>query len=266
MSWQIMTVLTSTCPTDAGRPATMLTVTSARFVAMHLTIMELRDALAARELKPCTPYIADTWEQLLAESSLACIYPEIVPGLCFGFHASVPPIQNSFFPKNAPSLAEDPHFIAVIQSELCLGRWISPVSIKTAQCVFGPIQTSPCSIIPKPRNPEKKHLIQNFSFPCICHDSISSINSSIDITNFPCTCGTLWVVAIHIDSLPPGSQIAIWDMQSTYWTILLHPSQWPGTAILVDINTIVFNICGTFGFKPSGGLLRKIADVLCELI
>jgi hypothetical protein len=238
--------------------------TFARSAAIPLT--ELRAALERRKLEPLTPYRADAWECLLREAGLLTIYPDIVPGLRSGFDAHIPRVRHSSLPPNAPGLENDPDFHSVAEIELRKGRWIGPADIHTIESIIGPIQSSPCSVIPKPRNPQKKRLVQNFSYPRVPRDGILSINSSISISNFPCTWGTPWAMGAMVWSLPSRSQIAIRDVKSAYRTVPLRPDQWNGSAIRLSAKRAAIDICGTFGCVSSGGLFGRIADALCDLM
>jgi hypothetical protein len=140
-------------------------------------------------------------------------------------------------------------------------------SIPVALDVMGALQTSPCHVIPKPQKPDKKRLIQNYSFPLRPHHGISSINLSVDISSFPCTWGTPWAVCLVLWSLPHGAQIAIKDLLSAYQTIPLAPDQWNGTAVRIDdTDLIAIDTCAAFGFTNSSGLLGHIADALCDIL
>jgi hypothetical protein len=217
-------VSTSTYRRDAPQPTPVTsTDTSAASAAKFPT--ELSHALVLRRrTEPISPYHPEVWERMLAESGLRSAYPKLVQGLQHGFHANIPRIQSTYLPNNSPHLSEDPHFIAAVTKELEKERYIGPMPIQEIIELLGPIQSSPCSVIPKPRNPAKKRLIQNFSHPRSprTDSGISSINSAIEISDFPSTWGTPWVMGLMVCSLPPDSEIAIRDVESAYRTIPLQ--------------------------------------------
>jgi hypothetical protein len=173
--------------------------------------------------------------------------------------------KKTYLPNNAPHLAENPHFIAIVHSELSAGRWLGPVSIKTAEQVLGPIQSSPCSMVPKPRNPDAMRLIENFSAPRIPVNGISSINSGMDIAEYGTTWGTPAAMCLMVWSLPPGSQIAIRDITAAYRSAMLDPSQWPGTVVRLTDDTVAVDLCAAFGMVTSGGIFGHIADAACDI-
>jgi hypothetical protein len=236
--------------------------------------MELEHAVFARRKNPLTPLNADAWERLLKESGLATRYPSIVPGLRYGFSAGYPSIHHTYCPPNPRSLLEEPAaFNELTRSEFCTGRWLGPVSHTEVECLLGPYQSSPTSTIPKPSNPAKQRVIQNYSSPrqpiqSFFHGipiTITSINSSINASDFPCTWGTFGVTALLIWFLPPGSQIAVRDVAEAFRSIPLHPSQWPAAVIRLDDVLRAIDTCAAFGSTSAPGLYGLIADAGCDL-
>jgi hypothetical protein len=121
--------------------------------------------IALRKLNPITPYNANAWERRLRDAGISQLYPELVSGLRFGFHASIPIILQSFSPSNAALLENDPQFISISNSEFAKHCWIGPFLNKDIKSTIGPFQSSPCSLVPKPRKPEKKATHSEFQFP-----------------------------------------------------------------------------------------------------
>jgi hypothetical protein len=179
--------------------------------------MGLRIALKCRRLNAASPYKPDAWRKHLLEADLQFRYPNIPHNLHFGFDAGIPPILQTFTPPNQPSITQhQAKFNLLIQTELEKERYISPVTQEEAESLLGPFQTSPFSIIPKPRQPGKFRLIQKLSSPHSLLRSITTINSSITSSQYPCTWGTFSTICLLIWHLPPGSQAAICDVKEAY--------------------------------------------------
>lgn len=180
-------------------------------------LMGLRIALEHRRLDAASPYKPDAWRRHLLEAGLQSRYPNIPHDLCFGFDAGIPPIFQTFTPPNQSSITQhQAEFDLLIQTKLQKERYFSPVTREEAESLLGPFQTSPFSIILKPGRPGKFRLIQNLSSPHSPLRAITSINSSINSTQYPCTWGTFSVICLLIQRLPPGSQAAVHDVKEAY--------------------------------------------------
>ena len=239
--------------------------TSAQGVVPRNTV--LKSVLAARALKPHTPYIADAWEGALARAGLGSRYPLLVEGIRHGFRAGVPKITQTFCPPNRDSIHE--HISAyqdIVAHEISSGRYFGPVSQAAMEDALGPFQTSPLSVIPKANKPEKLRLIQNLSFPHQLNEK-RSINSFINSDDFPCTWGTFSAFATLCAGLPPGSQGAVRDVAEAYRTIPLHPSQWPGMVIRhsgEDEFMFDGNLC--FGLASGSGCYGYVGDAGADVM
>ena len=225
--------------------------------------MELRIALELRKLQALTPYRAQVWETLLVNANLLEKYPLLPKNICSGFIINIPNIITTQTPPNKLTINEFlPQFKKIINLELFKQRYIGPFSHITTESLIGPFQTSPFSIIPKPRKPDCFHLIQNFSFP---HDATSihsnpSINSILNPDNLPTTWGTFTVISLLIYKLPPHSQIAMRDVAEAYRTIPLHHPQWPGTVMRTGEDAFCIDTMAVFGFSPSSGIYGTVAE------
>jgi hypothetical protein len=121
-------------------------------------------------------------------------------------------------------------------------------------------------MVPKPRKPDSMRLIENFSAPRVPRDGISSINSTMQISQYGTTWGTPWAMCLTIWGLPPGSQIAIRDVVAAYRSAMLDPSQWAGTVVrLDDGDSVAIDLCAAFGMVTSGGIFGHIADAACDI-
>jgi hypothetical protein len=132
--------------------------------------------------------------------------------------------------------------------------------------IVGPFQSSPLSVIPKPGKPGKFRLIQNLSSPHSPRNGISSINSAIDSSLFPCTWGTFATISFLIFHLPINSQAAVRDVKEAYRTIPLRPSQWAGLVVRLEgSDRFAIDTCNCFGLASSGGIYGRIGDAGAQL-
>jgi hypothetical protein len=183
----------------------------------------------------------------------------------------MPTIHASYTPPNRNTTPElQAAFEEVVNKEFRKGRWLGPYSKETIEKVLGPFQTSPITMVPKPGKPGKFRLIQNFSHPhkpihLPSGHYISSINSNLDSTMYPCLWGTFRNTCRLIWTLPPGSQGAIRDLSEAYRTIPLHPSQWPGTVVRIDDLNFAIDTRNAFGLATSAGTFGHVADAGADI-
>jgi hypothetical protein len=231
-------------------------------------LTELKRVLKQRKLKALTPYNPEAWEKELNAASLLNRYPHIPEGLCRGFHLDIPNVRCTQVPDNKESIVTyQQEFNFIVQTEIKKGRYIGPFKADELECLIGPFQSSPFSIIPKPGHPGRYHIIQNYSFPHITLAKFpnASINSYIDPDNFPSTWGTSHILALTISRLPPGSQFAIRDVSEAYHTIPIHTSQWPGAVVWILDELFCIDTCMCFGLRPSAGAYGSLADTGLDL-
>lgn len=238
--------------------------TSAHYANLPLT--ELRAAILQRRERPNerSPYDPTNWSLLLDSSGLSRAYPNLIYSFLRGFIGNNRTITHTFTPLNAPNTNTHPGFRDIVATELESGRWIGPSSAADLTLLIGPFQSSPCAIIDKPHKPGKVRLVQNFSFPQ--SGAQLSINSSMDIADFPCTWGSLEIMAGLIISLPPGTHFMVRDIKSAYRTIALAESEWPGMVVRISEDSFALDTHAPFGWKPAGGLLGQVADAACDLM
>ena len=248
--------------------ATKATLTGTNAPAAALGTTALRHALSERHKTPLTPLIASAWSLALAETGLDCKYTDIPHLIQHGFDAGIPPVQVTFTP---PNNVQTPEHIAAFETiathELNKGRWIGPCSRDTIESVIGPFQSSPISMVAKAGKPGKFRLVQNLSFPRSPQNGISSINSSIDSSLYPCYWGTFSNTCQLLWSVPPGSQGAVRDVAEAYRTIPLRPDNWPGAVVRMPGNdNFGVNICNMFGVRSGGGVYGYPADAGMDIM
>lgn len=230
--------------------------------------MAPKNVLERRKLSPLTPYKAEAWERELRNAGALKRFAKILEGLRLGFRIDFPSISNVQAPPNKDSISEfSNEFESIIKKELDKGRYVGPFSAKALEDLIGPFQSSPLSIIPKPGKPGKFRIIQNFSFPHASNVPFPnpSVNSCIDVNNFPTTWGKFSVVYQLIANLPPGSEAATRDIAEAYRTVPLHPSQWPAGVVRISDSLFCVDTCVAFGAAPSAGAYGLVADGGAEI-
>lgn len=230
--------------------------------------MVLRTALEHRSLNALTPYKHDAWAASLQHHKLVERYPSLSHSIQFGFDAGIRKLQQTHAPPNNTSLDEfSEAYNGIEQKEFSKGRYLGPCSQREIEDLIGPFQTSPLSIIPKNGKPGKFRAVHNFSSPHAPLSHTTSINSSIDSDNFPCTWGTFNTLAFIISNLPPGSQASVRDVAEAYRTIPVTPSQWPGLVIrLRGDDQFAINTCNNFGLTSAGGIYGQLADAGVDIM
>ena len=181
----------------------------------------------------------------------------------------MPVISITQTPPNKAIITEHQnHFDQIVTLKLLKLRYIGPFSHQMTESLIGPFQSSPFSIIPKPVKPGQFRLIQNFSFPhniTPIHPN-PSINSFLNLDDFPTTWGTFSVISLLIHQLPPHSQLATRDVAEAYRTIPLHSSQWPSTVVRIGEDHFCVDTVASFGFSPSVGIYSHVADAGADLL
>ena len=138
-------------------------------------------ALELRKHSPPTPYRADAWEWALKQAGLIDHFPFILAGFQEGFIVGYLEIFHVQSPPNSTSLSlYNSEFDDIICKELAKGRYIGPFLAADLVHTIGPFQSSPLSLIPKPRRPGKFRLVQNFPFQPL-HHPVSPIHPLITL-------------------------------------------------------------------------------------
>jgi hypothetical protein len=230
--------------------------------------MGLKTALAHKRLNAASPYHPESWRRHLLAAGLQEKYPNIPNDLQFGFDAGIRRITHTFTPPNRPSLYEHKaEFDEIVQAELQKGRYVGPITLEEVESLLGAFHTSPLSIIPKPGQPGKFRIIQNLSSPHSPLGAISSINSSIDSDQYPCTWGTFSTICLLIRRLPPGSQAAVRDVKEAYRNVPIKPEQWPGLVVRLDEDdSFAIDTRDCFGLASGGGLYGRLGDAGAQIL
>ena len=128
--------------------------------------MKLKTVLKHRRNRVLTPYHHEAWHCMLTEYHLLRKYSFIPHDLQFGFDAGIHLIVSTFMSDNSPTLyIHTKQYQKIMDYEFSCGRYIRPFSKVEVEELLGPFQSSPLSLIPKPRKVNKYRAIHNFSFP-----------------------------------------------------------------------------------------------------
>ena len=175
---------------------------------------------------------------------------------------------------------EDKDFIVTkYEEEIALGRLLHGYDPDTLFSLIGHFRTAPLTVIT--RN-GKRRVIVNHSFPqnknCITLDNqpqnISekiifnpvhmSINTIIDSKKFQCAWGTFSECYLLVANAPHGTQAAIFDVDSAFHNIPIHPSARPFLAIMLKDRIHLDHVLN-FGASPSPGIFSRVADAIVKI-
>lgn len=241
-------------------------------LAARAPITVLTDALRDSRERISTPLKAEAWRDEITRLRLTHKYPTLANSIQFGFNVGVPPITHTFTPPNKlDSQQHKEAFELIKNNEIAAGRWLGPFSREDIEMVLGPFQSSPIAMVDKPGKPGKFRLVQNLSYPHkpvyipSIGTTISSINSHIDSSLYPCFWGTYANTCRLIWTLPPNSQGAVRDISEAYRSIPLHPSQWPGLIVRTSEQEFCVDTRDMFGLSSSGGAFGHSADAGMEI-
>ena len=151
-------------------------------------VMELKHVLRQRGHNPLTPYCWEAWEAELAQHGLQCRYPKLVQGLRASFDLGIPCIHHSYTLPNHCSISTlNSVYNSIIENEFAASQYISPFTCTPLEASVGPFQMLPLSLVPKTSKPGKYRAVHDFSHPYNPLPAVTSINSSINSDDFPCT-------------------------------------------------------------------------------
>lgn len=216
-------------------------------------------------LKIVTPLLADTWDRALTDCSLLDQFSDVPLGLCNGFKTGVSSsLMTHFIPDNHKSALTSPQIVNEhISKELALNRYSGPFSVSQLLTLIGPFRTAPLGVVPKP-NSDKSRIIQDLSFPR--NDSVySSVNSEINSDDFPCEWGSFAQCYFLVAKAPPGTQVAVFDVDSAYRNIPVHPEDQCHFCVSWE-GQVYIDHCVAFGSASSAGLFGRVADCFVAIV
>lgn len=224
-----------------------------------------RASAHASLLKVVTPLSHDKWHQALNDCSLLNEFADVPIGLRVGFKTGVSSsILSPIIPKNHNSALNAPQVVQQhIENELQLNRYSGPFSVPQLLTLIGPFRTAPLGVVPKP-NSDKYRVIQDLSFPRN-NPTLSSVNSEINSDDFPCEWGTFAQCYFLVAKAPPGTQVAVFDVDSAYRNIPVHPEDQSHFCVAWN-DAIYIDHCVAFGSASSAGLFGRVADCFVAIV
>lgn len=211
----------------------------------------------------CTPLHWKSWLDALLAANLLEEFNDVPHGLRFGFRLGPTcPISHSFIPCNHNSATSNPSAIQDhISTELRLQRYTGPFHPDRLEQLIGPFQCSPLGVVPKANGLFR--IIQDMSYP---RDSspVSSINSQISSADFPSEWSTFALCYWLVARAPPGSQAAVFDVDSAYRNIPVFPAD-QNFCCVQFLGSIYIDHCLDFGCTSSCGIFGRPADALVAL-
>lgn len=215
--------------------------------------------------KTRTPLLPQAWWQALQHLHLLNEFSDIPIGIANGFHTGVNSIiSRTFIPHNHSSALRNPAIIiSHIQTELALKCYSGPYFPAQLQKIIGNFRTAPLGAVPKP-NSVKFRVIQDLSFPRN-DPTLPSVNSEIDSDLFLCEWSTFAQCCFVLAKAPPGTQAAVFDVDSAYRIIPITPEDQRHFCVMWD-NLIYIDHCAAFGSALSCGLFGRVADAFVAII
>lgn len=210
-----------------------------------------------------TPLKWQAWHLALSHALLLHEFSDVPTGIREGFRLGPSTtLQRTFIQPNHKSTFSNPTAVSAhIQSELLLQRYSGPFHPDRLQSLIGPFQTSPLGVVPK--SDGRFRIIQDMSFPRNA-SPVPSINSLINSDDFPCEWSTFAQCYQIVARAPPGSQAAVFDVDSAYRNVPVYPGdQVFGCVQFQDL--IYVDHCLAFGCASSCGIFGRPADALVAL-
>lgn len=253
---------------------------------MPATAKVPRSVHAVNDLFPIVTRLKHrVWTEFLLEAGVLDKFQEVPKGLQYGFHIGLEQFQldRTFTPPNHFTTPEHTSFVRQkCTSEIALGRISKGYLPEELFALIGHFRSAPLSVAES--KPGKLRVITNHSFPrsatpldlsslprvpnsdtMYLNPETTSINTVIDSTKFQCAWGSFSECFLLVTDAPPGTQAAVFDVESAFRNIPTHPSVRNFTTILLD-GLIHLDGCLNFGASPSPGLWGQVADAMVQIL
>ncbi|KAF8754808.1 hypothetical protein RHS01_05861 [Rhizoctonia solani] len=209
--------------------------------------------------KIVTPLIPAAWHSCLEGLKLLHIFSDVPAGLTHGFRLGASrALSSTSTPPNHKSAQDSPSIIdSHISKELALGCYSGPFSHTSLFNLIGHFRSAPLGLVSKPSSPGEFRMVQDFSFSHSKGQN-NSVNSEIDVDEFPCIWGFFDNVVQVLLDLPEGSSAATFDVDAAYRCIPIHPDDQPST-IISWRNQLYIDHCAPFGALAPTACLHGVA-------
>ncbi|KAF5371871.1 hypothetical protein D9615_009520 [Tricholomella constricta] len=208
-----------------------------------------------------TPLRHERWTALLLETGGLAKFAEVPKGLQFGFSIGIEDfiLDHTFSPQNHYKSPSHHQFVvSKYAEEIRLGRVSPGYPPSLFFDLFGHYRTAPLNVIE--RTPGKLRITVDHSFP---RDNplIPSVNSCIDSKRFQCAWGTFAECYLLVADAPPGSEAAVFDVESAFRNIPTRPIDRTATALLID-GLVHLDGRLNFGKSSAPGVFGLVADAI----
>lgn len=188
-----------------------------------------------------------------------------------GFHLGIPGVVTEpYFPPNAKlDEAQRRAVDASIEDDLARGRLAGPYDVKALMAETGLFfRSNPISVAKKetpPGAPQKFRVIENLSAPYEpTRGGTTSVNSLLDPAAFPSRWTKLSTFVDLLRRLPPGTEVAIADLEQAFRQLSIHPSQRPFHG-LIWRGAFFFRKTPSFGGSTTPGTFCRVVDATLDL-
>jgi hypothetical protein len=245
--------------------------------------MDARDALLDTIFPIVTKLKANAWELALANAGILNKFNDIPVGLWEGSYCGLENYSLSYtsIPSNHFTSKEDEAFIVLkYTEEITLGRISHGYDPHELFSLIGHFRTAPLTVIT--RNGKHRVIVnhffshtnetcisldnqpQNTSSKIIIDPTQTSINTVIDSKKFQCVWGSFSECYLLVADATEGTQAAIFNVDSAFRNIPIHPSACPFLAIMLKERIHLDHVLN-FGASPSPGIFGQVADAIIKI-
>jgi hypothetical protein len=190
-------------------------------------------------------------------------------------------LASTFSPPNhASSTLHEDFLIGKYSKEIELGRISQGYEPQILESIIGPYCTAPLGVTD---SVGKLRVIVDHSYPDgnspvdisilplsldgkhILNASTTSINSVTDLAEFTCNWGSFSECWLLVADAPEGTQAAVFDVESAFRNLPLHPSIHCFLAVRL-CDKIHLDHCLNFGHSPSPGVWGLVADAMAWIL
>jgi hypothetical protein len=148
-----------------------------------------------------------------------------------------------------------------IEKELAAGHYKGPFTKLELKSLIGPFIAHPLGVVKKNAS-SKPRLVEDLSFP----HSGDSINSLTDISDMSLNWAGLAECIDIMVTAPEGTQVASLDIEHTYRTIRIAPSEFWLGIIQDNYENFLADLAAKFGGKSCGFNFDLPAGAFCAII
>ena len=225
----------------------------------------------------------DAWKIAFEHAGTLLEFSDVPEGLWNGFFVGLENFELSCtsIPENHYTLQDNEELVVKKYNEkIALRRVSHGYEPTTLFSLIGHFCTAPLAVIDQ--NGEKQHIIVNHLYPrtknSITLDSlkdistqnqilgptVTSINTIIDSTKFQCAWGFFLECYLLVADAIDGSQAAVFDVDSAFCNIPIHPSAHCFLVIMIRGQIHLDHVLN-FGASPSPGIFGRVADAAVRI-